>query len=156
MSRHDPPAPAHTEPAARAWDAPREALKLPCGRVVLREVVDGAQRYQLWEPAGVGEFGVTRQVGGKPWGLARSRRFEGVLPASLTARHGVLVEHEMTCARKAVERMRAMVPELRLREADGERTRPAGFRSGIYESAGDIVVYGRPREMAERALRGGA
>lgn len=148
-------APDFSEPATRAWGAPREVIKLPCGRVVLRELVDGAHRYQLWEPADVAAYSVTRTVGGKLWGLARTRRFEGELPASPTGRHGALVEHEMTCARKAVEHMRATVPELRLREADGERTRPAGFRSGIYESAGDLVVYGRPHDMAERALRGG-
>lgn len=161
------PAPAPTEPgpgepSGRAWDGPREALRMPCGRVVVREKIDGVHRYQLWEPlVGDVQYGTTRtDKQGEVWGLAQTRKYDGPLPEDPIARYDVLVEHQIKSARDAMDKMRAYVAELSLRERDkpGDPWRPAGSASGIYESRGEFIVLPRPRGLAAKAAaqrRGG-
>lgn len=166
-------APAPSDPApGRAWDKPREAIKTPCGRIVAREqeyeiregrkVYRSVNRYQLWEPL-VGDiaYGTTRvDKAGNLWGLAQTRKFDGQLPDGLLAQYDVLVEHELKVQRDAIDKMRAYVTELTLRERDKptDPWRPAGRASGIFESRGEIVVLPPPRALAVMAAaqkRGG-
>lgn len=153
--------PAYVEPVSRAWDAPRETIRTACGRVVTRELVNGVHRYQLWEPAIAGaKYSVTRLVSSAAWGLAHTRTFSGLLPDGVVERADVLTAHRLREAARACDIMRRTVVELTLRE-DGKAggpSRPAGIKSGVYESCGDIILMGRPHTIAALAAaqkRGG-
>ncbi|MCY1004020.1 hypothetical protein OV079_00235 [Nannocystis pusilla] len=131
-------------PPARNFAAKREVIETNCARIVTREFFaeQGKHRYQLWEPViGDTTYAQTREYKGKTWGLARTRRFWGPRPDDVLRLRDVLVEHELKEARRAIDVMRRVVPELSLKvERKKDSWSPAGFESGIYEDRGDIYV----------------
>lgn len=138
---------SHPEPAARDYAAQREVIRTACERVVVREYLDGYHRYQLWEPLiGASTYARTTSSHGKVWGLARTRRYAGDLPADEVARSIVLMEHELRERRRAMDLLRATVVEL---------GPTAGVRECVYESRGDILLFTDPQARIA-ARRGGA
>lgn len=142
----DPPR-SHPEPKPRDFAAQRETIRTACGRVVVREYVDGYHRYQLWEPlVGASTYGTQVERGGKSWGLARTRHCAFELPAEAVARSIALMEHELRERRRAMDLLRATVVEL---------GPTAGVKECVYESRGDILLFTDPQARIA-ARRGGA
>lgn len=138
---------SHPEPAPRDFAAKREVIQTACGRVVVREYLDGYHRYQLWEPLiGASTYGTQVERGGRTWGLARTRRPVVALPGAELARSIAMMEHELRERRRAMDLIRATVFEL---------GPTAGVRECVYESRGDIILFTDPQARIA-ARRGGA
>lgn len=139
---------SHPSPARRDYAAPREVIRTACGRVVTREYVDGYHRYQLWEPLiGPATYGETRSREGVTWGLARTRRPVVALPDGEVARSVALMEHEHGERRRAMDLIRATIPEIGL---------TAGVSECVYESRGDVLLFTDPAARAARRCGGAA
>lgn len=135
---------SHPALPPRNYTATREAIPTACGRLVIRELVEGYHRYQLLEPVLAGAtYGETKtDRAGRTWGLARTRR-----PPRPLADFGALVDHELEQTRRTVTVLRATVEELGLRDAHG---RPGGVAECIYESRGDVLLMTDPAAAARR------
>lgn len=139
---------SHPQPTPRDYAAPREVIRTACGRVVVREYVDGYHRYQLWEPLlGTASYGTTHERGGHVWGLAHTRRPVVELPVGEVAKSIALLEHQLAERRRAMSLIRATVHEIGL---------TAGVSECVYESRGDVLLFTDPAARAARRAGGAA
>lgn len=146
----DPPVePSPSDP--RDYSSTREVIVTPCGRRIVRETIDGYNRYRLFELV---EDGATYSVSikdrqGRAWGVAHTLR-----PLAPLTGYDAQVDHLLAQQRRAASLLRASVDELGLRDAHG---RPAGVADALYESRGDLILLSDPAGTAARARgqRGG-
>jgi hypothetical protein len=142
------PAPDFAEPPARDYAAEREAIALPCGRIVERMKQAARQHlYRLWEPVLAGSRYAIERVAksGGRWGLAHTRRPPDDRPRSFDEQ----IEHQLAEQRRTMDLMRARVQELGLRNSQG---RPGGIAQALYEARGDLLLFSDPEVCAGLAV----